>query len=718
METYHQHTWNFSTVGGVKRVNLESGNDLIHLGSLDQKLWTALSCPVDNLEIDSKTLALIDLDNDGQIRVPEILAAVHWMVSNLKNADALLLGNPVFQLSAINDTTDEGKTLLASAQIVLANLGKAGADSLTVEETSDTEKIFSASRFNGDGIITEDTIETEKGRAALNDIISCVGSLTDRGGKEGISLDLLQLFLDSCAQYNTWYAKSETNSGILVFGERTEEAYLSYTSIKAKVDDYFLRCRLAAFDAQTTDALNLSVERVQAISPKDLSAAMDEMAEYPLAKVEAGKPLPLVDGLNPAWDSAMQTFKQLIGDALFAGKKTLTEPEWKTVGETFAVYAQWKSEKEGGIVEPLGPARIRELASGKIIDQLFSLIEQDKALETEANAILKVDQLVRYHRDLFTLLKNFVTFYDFYSDDHKAIFQAGTLYIDQRSCDLCIKVNDMAKHTAMVSFSGMFLVYCDCKQKASGKQMTIVAALTNGDIDDLVVGRNALFYDRSGQDWDATVIKIVDNPISIRQAFWSPYRKVSRFVETQINKVAAEKDNKITADASKAVEGAQGHVEAHAEKAKAPAPPFDIGKFVGIFAAISLALGAIGTVIGAAVTGFLNLTWWKMPIALMGVVMLISGPAMLMAYLKLRKRNLAPLLDANGWAINARAVVNIRFGNTLTHLAELPKGAKLNLHDPFSKKKRPLLPILIGLVLLIAVALYFLWKHGFIHVNI
>jgi len=244
--------------------------------------------------------------------------------------------------------------------------------------------------------------------------------------------------------------------------------------------------------------------------------------------------------------------------------------------------------------------------------------------------------------------------------------------------------------------------------------MTIVAALTNGDIDNLVVGKNALFYDRDGLDWDATVTKIVDNPISIRQAFFSPYRKVSRFIETQINKFATAQDDKVTGDMTKGIE----NVPIKEEEAKAkkdPPVPFDVGKFVGIFAAIGLAVGAIGTAIASLVAGFLGLTWWKMPIAFVGLLLLISGPSMIIAYLKLRKRNLAPILDANGWAINASAVINIQFGNTLTHLAELPAGAKINLNDPFTKKKRPILPAIFVISILIGIVLYFLWKHGYLH---
>lgn len=407
-------------------------------------------------------------------------------------------------------------------------------------------------------------------------------------------------------------------------------------------------------------------------------------------------------------------FKNLTLNQIYPNKENLSENEWNEISKSFAPYEKWISEKKGNRVESIGAQKINEILSTQKFKGIEELIAKDIAVKEEADNIILVDQLVRYHRDIFTLLKNFVTFYDFYTPGTKAIFQAGTLYIDQRSLDLCIKVTDMAKHAGMVSFSGMYLIYCDCTSKSTNEKMTIVSALTNGDIDNLVVGKNALFIDRKGHDWDATVIKIIDNPISIRQAFFSPYRKVSRFIETQINKFASAQDEKVTGDMTKAVEGSQAKFEESKTKKEPPAP-FDVGKFVGIFAAIGLALGALSSALAAMVGGFLGLVWWKMPIALAGLLLVISGPAMIIAFLKLRKRNLAPVLDANGWAINASAVVNIQFGNTLTHLAELPKGAKINLTDPFTKKKSPLLPALLILSILAGILLYVLLKLGYLH---
>lgn len=707
------HSWSFSTIGGVKRVNIRSGKDLVHLHELDQKLWTALSCPVDSLEIDKETLVLVDRDGDGQIRVPDVLEAVNWMLAVLNNPDALLKEAEEFPVSLLNAETVQGKVLLDSAKVILRNIGKESDGTLTVSDTSDTVSIFAGTKFNGDGVITEDTVAgAEEHAALLKEIMQCIGSVADRNGKQGVVQEMIDSFYDECTQYADWQAKREADlDAILPFGDTTAAAYDSYLAIKAKVEDFFLRCRLAAFDPQTTETLNLKKERLETITNKDLSGCIDEIATYPVASVRSGEPFPLSSGLNPAWEQQVHTFKTLVADKLFPAKDALSEAEWIACSQKFAGFAGWNSSKAGAKVEPLGLDRVKAILAGNGKEALTALVTEDKTMEGEANNIIKVDQLVRYHRDLFKLLRNFVTFYDFYDPGSKAIFQAGTLYIDQRSCDLCINVRDMGRHNKLASISGMYLVYCDCVSKSTGRKMTIVAALTNGDVDDLIVGRNALFYDRKGQDWDATIVKIVENPISIRQAFFAPYRKVSRFVEQQVNKAAAAADEKSTASIIKGVEETPGKVAETKDKKEAtPTPAFDVAKFAGIFAAIGLALGAIGTMLTAIVTGFLKLTWWQMPLAIIGMLLVISGPSMILAYVKLRKRNLAPVLDANGWAINARVRVNIQFGRTLTHLATLPGGAHVSHEDPF-KKRSPLGAILV-IILLAAAALWFLWKRG------
>ena len=719
------HTWQFSRVGGVNRVNLETGNDLLALELLDQKLWTALSCPVHGLEIDPKTLELIDSDGDGKIRVPEVVDAVKWITALIKNPDELVERNPALPLSSINDSNPLGNQLLTSARQILVNIGKPDSTSITVEETSDIVSIFANTKFNGDGIITEDSTEDPELKKRISTIVQCIGSVTDRCGKPGISTEHIEVFFKACEDYSNWIGKAENSkSGILPFGERTEEAFALYSVLKPKIDDYFLRCQMAEFDANSADMLNSLSARVERINEKDLSTCVDEISSFPIAKIQAGKPLSFDGGINPAWKDRLQKLRMLVADSLGHQKSELSENEWLALCDKFSAFDSWKAEKEGIAIESLGVDLVRQLLAGNYKESMLLLVEKDKELECEANSIILVDKLVRYYRDIHVVLCNFVTFSDFYSPDRKAIFQSGSLYFDQRSCDLCIKVSDMPKHNTMASSSGICLVYCDCFSKTKNERITIVAAITDGDVDNLVVGRNAVYYDRKGQDWDATIIKIIDNPISIRQAFWSPYRKFSRFISKQIEKVASAKEQEVQGVASTGIEKTAAKVDSGVSNAVKTTPtagtvettkpaPFDIAKFAGIFAAIGMAIGAIGAILADVVGGLLSLTWWKMPIAFLGIILVISGPSMIIAWLKLRKRNLAPVLDANGWAINAKATVNIPFGNTLTHLAVLPKNSRQNYTDPFRKKRNYWLPALF-FILIILVGLYLLWHLGYL----
>ena len=712
------YDWKFSTIGGVTRVNIETGDDIAHLCELDQKMWTVLSCPVKGLEIDERTLRLMDNDHDEKIRVVEVIDAANWLTKVLKDNNLLLKRESTLNLSDINTECEEGKKLYDSATQILKNLGLE-KDSISIDDISDRMAIFAKTRFNGDGIITENSTDNETLKAIIANCIKTIGSSKDRSGDDGINAEQLESFYTNCADFAAWMADGEARKAeVFPYGNNTEAALNAYNALKEKVNDYFMRCKLATFNSDSTAALDVSVARIEAISDKNLTTCMDEISSYPIARIGNKKELMLNESINPAWEATFASIKSLVFDVDFAGKESISESEWNGIAGKFTAYNEWKAAKKGEIVEPLGLDVIKEIIENNRKDELVDLIEKDKELESEANEIESVDKLLHLYRDFFMLLKNFVTFSDFYSSDGKtkAIFQAGTLFIDQRSCDLCIKVSDMAKHNTMASFSGMYLVYCDCYSKQKDQTMTIAAVITNGDINDIMVGKNAIFYDRNGLDWDATVTKIIDNPISIRQAFWSPYRKFGRFVEEKINQFAASQDDKITnettgkigeagdtmvANASKAVQNAPG-----TDKSKTQA--FDIAKFCGIFAAIGMALGYIGAFLVSLVTGFLDLKWWQMPLAIVGIMLLISGPSMIMAWLKLRKRNLSPVLNANGWAVNAQAYVNIQFGATLTKIASFPKLAALQ--DPFAKKGIPLWRKILYVIIALGVAfgiLYF-----------
>ena len=700
------HRWRFCRLGGFDQVRLETAEDIRHLGELDQKLWAALSCPVDGLEFDRRTLELLDVSGDRRVRVQEVLAAVDWVSTVLKDMNPLMAGASELPLAAIDESQPEGQQLLASARQLLALLGKPKAVTVTIQDVTDTSTLLHNSRFNGDGIIAENAAEDDDTRQLINEAITCVGSDEDRSGLPGVSAERVAAFFDALNLYAGWWGQTTSDPAILPFGDGTQEAAAVYGRLKNKIDDYFTRCGLAAYDPRAAEPLNPAAATYETLAVKDLTAAVAEVESFPLAHVGAGLPLPLRQGVNPAWAATAASFADLVVTPLFGESAELTETQWRKVQETFAPFEAWQAAKAGVEVEGLGIDRVQAILQGSGRAKLEELIRRDLELADQVEAIGNVVRLVYYNRDLYQLLNNFVSFRDFYGNERKAIFQAGTLYIDGRACELCVRVASVDGHSPMANLSRTYLAYCDCKRRNSSEQMFIAAAFTEGDADNLMVGRNGVFYDSEGNDWDATIVKLIDHPISVRQAFWSPYKRIARMVGEQIEKFAVAKD--------KAVDAKTGEGIAAAAKADAAAPPapFDVGKFAGIFAAIGLALGAIGTAIASIVGGFMSLPVWEMPLAIIGIMLAISGPSMLIAFLKLRQRNLGPILDANGWAVNTKASINIPFGSTLTKMAALPKGAERSLIDPFAEKKTPWKRWVFLAVLL--VALGFAWNKGYL----
>ena len=718
-----KHVWRFFRAGGFDQVRLDSGHDIAALGELDQKLWVALACPTRGLEFDEVTLDLIDADRDGRIRAPDILAAVEWTVALLKNPEDLIKGNAALPLDAIADATPEGQRILASARAILRLLGKEGAAEISLEDAAHIEQIYDGSAFNGDGVVPVEAAEDDDTRAAIGQIIACIGPEQDRSGRPGVSQATADRFFAEAASFAVWRAEAaEHEAAILPLGERTEAVAGSLAALRDQLDDYFTRCRLAAFDPRAAESLNPPLAAYEALAGTAVAADQDALRALPLARIEAGRALTLTDGVNPAWADALERFRQDIVAPLIGARDSLTESDWETIKTRFAAYRAWVARKPATTVESLGIAAIRQLVEPAVKQKIDGLIAQDLALEPEMSAISRVEKLLRFLRDLHKLLNNVVSFRDFYTRSGKGMFQAGTLYLDGRSCELCIKVEDETKHAQLAGLSRIYLTYCACTRGA--EKMTIAAAFTAGDSDNLRVGRNGLFYDRKGRDWDANIIKIVEHPISLAEAFWLPYKQAGRMISDQIQKAAAarsaaqqgQQQAQLIARSIAGPTQAAPPAAGAAPAATAPAPTgqqaFDAARFAGIFAAIGLAIGAIGTAVATLVTGFLHLAWWQMPLAVLGVILAISGPSMVIAALKLRSRNLGPILDASGWAVNTRLRVNIPFGTALTAVAQLPPGAQRALTDPYAEKRQPW--VLYGVALAILVALGFLWWQGYL----
>jgi hypothetical protein len=701
------YPWTFFRAGDLDQVRMETADDYRNLRQLDLKMWVALSCPVKGLEFDARTLALIDTDHDGHVRASEIITAVEWTCARLKDPAVLSEGRPVLNLSDINEANEEGRLLLQAAKQMLSHLGKKEATAVTIEDVSANDKMFTATTFNGDGIITPESADSDAATAqVITEILARFGGLTDRNGKPGIDQAKADAFFKACVDFDAWWKAGESAFSL---DGTTATAAAAFTAVKAKIDDWFLRCRLARFDPSASAALEkqemdaVTASAATALGKGEGVSDESAIARLPLQALKSDGVLDLTGALNPAWAPRIAAFVKaalhLRGEAA-----TIDAAAWAGLTAHFASYDAWLAKRAGAEVEPLGIARVRQILASDAQAAVNALLAKDLALKPEVSSFELVEKLVRFHRDLGTLLRNFVNFSDFYDFKRSAIFQVGTLYIDQRSCTLCLRIDDPAAHLVLGALGKVYVAYCSCT-RTDGAKMQIAACVTQGDSDYLMPGRNGIFYDHQGRDWDATVLSIIDNPVSIRQAFFSPYKKFVRFIEDQLAKRAAAAD-----DAANTSLQNVGSIAAPPAGAKPAAKGFD----VGTVAALGVGLGAIGGFMTALYVNIIGMGWW-MPLGLAGIILAISGPSMLIAWLKLRQRTLGPLLEGTGWAINGRVKINIPLGSALTGIKRVPLHARRLLHDPFldkeGQRQRRLTFWLVGLTLALSLTCWYEWHH-------
>ncbi len=307
----------------------------------------------------------------------------------------------------------------------------------------DANSVFASALFNGDGVIVPECADDPALAEVVREIMECMGPVTDRSGKPGADQERTDQFFEACAAFDSWMKQAEADPrSILPAGAGTAAAAAAVQAIKPKVDDYFGRCRVAAFDPRALDILNRTKDEYIQIAAHDLTIDAKELAAFPLAAIAAGKALPLKTGLNPAHAAAVATLLAAAVQPLLGDRAELTEAGWAALQAKLAGYETWKAAKAGGAVEKLGLARVRALLAGKAREGVNALIARDKALEAEAANVANVEKLLRYVRDLGLLCRNFVNFSDLYVAGGPAIFQCGTLYLDQRACFLCLTVED------------------------------------------------------------------------------------------------------------------------------------------------------------------------------------------------------------------------------------------------------------------------------------
>ncbi|MFR0875078.1 MAG: hypothetical protein ACLSHC_11080 [Bilophila wadsworthia] len=157
----------------------------------------------------------------------------------------------------------------------------------------------------------------------IEDIVATTGGATDAGGQQGATLELAQTFMRK-QDYKAWFDELAAYADTFPLGSGTDTAFQIFQSVRPKIDDYFTRCQLVAFDVRASDALNAPETIFAQLVDHALNTDDEAMRELPLAHIAADQPLPLEKGLNPAWRDQIIALKDTIAVPLLGVRDELT----------------------------------------------------------------------------------------------------------------------------------------------------------------------------------------------------------------------------------------------------------------------------------------------------------------------------------------------------------------------------------------------------------
>lgn len=627
------YRYGFFRMARTTQAALTCGADIEHLRELGRRYWLVLSRPVGAKVPQNEVAHLLDTDQDGRIRIPEVLAAVDWLKPRLTSFDTLFTGSNALAATDIRQDTPEGDVLY-KLFTTLAPEGTLSTTALTAAMVT-----FKASLANGDGVIPVAAVNPKFAPVA-EVILAVTGGSAATDGTKGIAVADVDAFVAAREAYLAW-KQGKPELGDTLNGVAPADAVRCVDALTPKMDAFFAACELLRYNpaAQATFTL-----------PTTTEALADAPIAYPTPDAEG---VSVTQGVNPAWAAEVTRLGQLLNEEL------ITPALWQKATAAVAPYRAWATAKPMGADCFAGmDERIFEMAGDDaVLQTIREAIATDLAQAPLAAAFDDLKRLSVLRIGFLRFLRNFVNVEELYPPVAKPLFLNGTLYMDERACSLCFPIEKAAAaHAAAAAASKCCLVYCTLSRPAEHATQTILAVFTSGSINNLTVGKNGIFFDLDGKDWEATICHVVPNAISLTEAFFAPWRKVGSAIASTVHKFIAGKNDAATAAMTE-------HVTS------APTAPANNGMMMASVATLGIALSFIASAVAGLAAAVTNTPIWKTALVVVGIICIVSVPSVILTWLKLRARDLAPILNASDWAINRTIGFTARLGTFFTQRA-------------------------------------------------
>ncbi|MET0404149.1 MAG: kinesin [Cystobacter sp.] len=662
--------------GGSLQVYIPSFDVLVEAIDIPETQWLATACPVEGLTCDRRFLEYLDTDRNGRIRVMEVREAVRFTAARLRSFQGADAGSDVLVLDTLTDAATKARD---AAGLLLDTLKVEDRARISLEQVRASDKALRDTGHNGDGIVAPAFLPQALHPLAFR-LMAAFPEVKNRAGLPGVDLPTLQNFRKERQALLTHLAERES---VLVWGGQSVERARRIQEVRPLLDTYFLQCRLIAAQPEAVSSLKLDAGRVQG-ALGDLQALSRVVAELPVAPPEPGGLLRWSRMYRgPAFEK-LDAFRRDVAVPVSNDQATLSDASWREMSARADAILAWQARLEASPLRDW--ADILGNISESDLDAIEARCREDLARADTLAAVEELERLILYQRWLLTFANNFISMPDLYQTKRRALVEQGTLILGGRRYRLAVRVKDRAAHSALTSEGTTCTLYVQVISKEGGPGFEVAVPATRGRSTELSVGKRGVFYDVEHREYDAVVTQIVRQPVSLWEAMTMPFERIGRFISSKIEGMAASGEKTLDESLEKSYvhgTGVANAAVATPAAAPAPAPPATppaapAAAPGGFIAATGIAFAAVGSSLAFIVTQVRSLTVLDVFTALLIAAAVVMLPSGLLGWLKLRKRNLALLLEGSGWALNDRLMLTHGLALLITRRPRLPKTATVD----------------------------------------
>ena len=657
-------------------LDIKNSDDLFEAINVDPALWVVTSAPISSFSLEQKFLNYLCLTNNSRIIFNDLIQEIQWLKNLYVEYSAVNISSDLFDLASINPNTEDGQKIALAFNFIIS---KIDSDYISLDCTREFLKEITNNSVSENGIVIPGVAVSAELKKYIELAINVTKGVTHPNGAQGINAELLEKFQLTLANYVGW--KNQMNDAIeagnkndlLPFGANTEIYYQKFIVLKNKVTQFFAQCKGLTFSKLVSDKVEfLSDINFSEINWQDPVKMQEFLQKSPLAVPNDLAKLAYKDQskINPYYYSFMNELLDIIlNETTITVNDIITEENWKQICDLFSAYDKWYKSNPSNTLDAVTLEDIKEYQKEEYAQAVKTLIGQSAKTAEKLVCITLLEKAILYQKYILPFVRNFIGLTELYHPERKALFEKGNLIMGGKHFNFAIDVENIANHKSIATKSNIFILYLDII-KPDKTKFNVAVPVTAGTKDGLIQGKRGVFIDIKGNKYDAIVADLVTNPISLKEAIIEPFLKVKDIFSKKIDADATQSENKLTKSTTDAISNQNSDSKSWFYK---PNGNMNTG---AILMGGGVAIAALGSSLTYIINTIASSSVLNILITICLILFAFIAPILISGVFKLRRRDLTPILEGSGWAINIRMRLTRKICKVFTKKSKWPKGTK------------------------------------------